>query len=243
MPQQYLPVAKSQLNLLYSKGLFAIDSNRSTIAIALSSGGFRATLFHLGVIRYLRSTGRLKDVRHIASVSGGSILAGHLAANWQLYTGSDEEFTRTCDELLRFTARDVRGRIIRRLPWLVLRRFLPSILPLPRTTTGLLIGGLNAIYRGINLTDILTLVPTAPKLSIVATNLTYAGLTSFENDRVVTYLIADEEPRVWEGTSVPSILLLPAQQPTRPFFHLSQYRIKTFLYQITTESNTAAMGA
>ena len=52
------------------------------LGLALSSGGFRATLYHLGVVRFLRDAGALQDVTDIASVSGGSILAAHLVLNW-----------------------------------------------------------------------------------------------------------------------------------------------------------------
>ena len=57
------------------------------IGLALSGGGFRATLFHLGMIRFLREANILPNVTHITSVSGGSILAAHLVLNWQRYTG------------------------------------------------------------------------------------------------------------------------------------------------------------
>ena len=57
------------------------------LGLALSGGGFRATLYHLGVVRYLRDTGILQEVSDIASVSGGSILAAHLVLNWDKYTG------------------------------------------------------------------------------------------------------------------------------------------------------------
>jgi hypothetical protein len=43
--------------------------------LALSGGGFRATLFHLGVIRYLFEQRKLQNVDTICSVSGGSVLA------------------------------------------------------------------------------------------------------------------------------------------------------------------------
>jgi predicted acylesterase/phospholipase RssA len=53
------------------------------IGLALSGGGFRATLYHLGLIRFLRDAGLLHQVTHITSVSGGSIIAAHLALNWE----------------------------------------------------------------------------------------------------------------------------------------------------------------
>jgi predicted acylesterase/phospholipase RssA len=54
----------------------------SSIGLSLSGGGFRATLHHLGLIRYLRDAGVLAHVKDIAAVSGGSILAAHLVLNW-----------------------------------------------------------------------------------------------------------------------------------------------------------------
>jgi len=53
------------------------------IGLALSGGGFRATLFHLGVIAFLRDAGKLSEVTYITSVSGGSILSAHLVLNWE----------------------------------------------------------------------------------------------------------------------------------------------------------------
>ena len=43
------------------------------IGLALSGGGFRATLFHLGMIRFLREANILSAVTHVTSVSGGKL--------------------------------------------------------------------------------------------------------------------------------------------------------------------------
>jgi len=88
------------------------------IGLALSGGGFRATLYHLGVIRYLRDSGTLPHVADIAAVSGGSILAAHLVLNWDRYTGNDQQFAEAAAEIVRFVQFDVRNRIVRRLPLL-----------------------------------------------------------------------------------------------------------------------------
>src|ERR1043165_6259325 len=98
------------------------ESKRETLAmanigLALSGGGFRGTLFHLGVVRFLRDAGILPDVTHITSVSGGSILAAHLVLNWDRYNGSPEEFDKAARELLNFVQLDVRNRIVRRFPF------------------------------------------------------------------------------------------------------------------------------
>jgi len=90
----------------------------STIGLALSGGGFRATLYHLGVIRYLRDSGSLPLIGDIAAVSGGSILAAHLVLNWDRYNGTDAEFAEAAGEVIRFVQHDVRNRIVRRLPLL-----------------------------------------------------------------------------------------------------------------------------
>ena len=47
------------------------------IGLALSGGGFRASIFHLGVIRRLEELGIMKYVHVISAVSGGSIIAAY----------------------------------------------------------------------------------------------------------------------------------------------------------------------
>ena len=47
------------------------------IGLALSGGGFRASIFHLGVIRRLEELGIMKYVNTISAVSGGSIIAAY----------------------------------------------------------------------------------------------------------------------------------------------------------------------
>src|SRR5438552_15944704 len=86
------------------------------IGLALSGGGFRASLYHLGLLRFLRDAGILTQVTHITSVSGGSIMAAHLALNWDRYTADAREFDAAAAELLAFVRLDVRNRITRRFP-------------------------------------------------------------------------------------------------------------------------------
>jgi predicted acylesterase/phospholipase RssA len=47
------------------------------IGLALSGGGFRASIFHLGVIRRLEELGIMQNVDVISAVSGGSIIAAY----------------------------------------------------------------------------------------------------------------------------------------------------------------------
>src|SRR5437773_5836189 len=86
------------------------------IGLALSGGGFRASLYHLGLVRFLRDAELLSQVSHITSVSGGSVFAAHLLLNWDRYNGSPGEFDAAASEFLAFVRLDVRNRIARRFP-------------------------------------------------------------------------------------------------------------------------------
>ncbi|WP_348531735.1 patatin-like phospholipase family protein [Rhizobium sp. 16-449-1b] len=57
-------------------------------ALCLSGGGYRAMLFHVGAIWRLHEAGILTTLKHISSVSGGSITAAKLALSWDSLTRS-----------------------------------------------------------------------------------------------------------------------------------------------------------
>lgn len=50
------------------------------IGLALSGGGFRATVFHLGVVARLAEQDVLEEVRLLSTVSGGSLCVGLIYA-------------------------------------------------------------------------------------------------------------------------------------------------------------------
>lgn len=52
-------------------------------ALCLSGGGYRAMLFHVGVLWRLYEARLLQDVQRLSSVSGGSITAAVLGLKWQ----------------------------------------------------------------------------------------------------------------------------------------------------------------
>jgi NTE family protein len=52
------------------------------IALALSGGGFRAAIFHLGVLRRIAEIGLLRRIDLVSTVSGGSILGAFMALKW-----------------------------------------------------------------------------------------------------------------------------------------------------------------
>lgn len=149
------------------------------LGLALSGGGFRATLYHLGVVRFLRDTGALRDVTDIASVSGGSILAAHLVLNWDRYNGDEESFANVASELVKFVQFDLRNHIVRRLPMqfpLRLMAKLPFLEGRHFTSNALL----ERYYRERLYGDrCIHELPEQPALHILTTNISSGGLSVF----------------------------------------------------------------
>lgn len=52
------------------------------MALCLSGGGYRAMVFHVGVLWRLNEAGMLPELDRVSSVSGGSITGGVLGMNW-----------------------------------------------------------------------------------------------------------------------------------------------------------------
>lgn len=85
--------------------------------LCLSGGGFRATLFHLGVILRFNELGALSRLNTITSVSGGSILNGLLACNWSQLTRDEKGVFTNLEEVVaepmrQFCAKDLRTPIM-----------------------------------------------------------------------------------------------------------------------------------
>ena len=154
----------------------------SSIGLALSGGGFRATLYHLGVIRYLRDCGGLTRVDDISAVSGGSVLAAHLVLNWDRYNGSDAEFAEAAAEIIRFVQYDVRNHIVRRLPLLFPLRYAAKVTgwPASRLAPNAI---LERYYREFLYGDRrLFELPEKPGLHILTTNVSDGVLSVFNRD-------------------------------------------------------------
>ncbi|WP_370196569.1 patatin-like phospholipase family protein [Aurantimonas sp.] len=98
------------------------DAARSVsprIGLALSGGGIRAAVFHLGVLRQLAEGNLLEDVTQISTVSGGSLVTGaifaHAGGRWpssadflgKVYPSIREMLTTT--DLFSLKALGVRG--------------------------------------------------------------------------------------------------------------------------------------
>jgi NTE family protein len=84
---------------------------RSGVALCLSGGGYRAALFHLGALRRLNEVGLLARLDAISSVSGGSIISGHLADRilpWPSAGPVADWETRVAAPFRAFTSRNIR---------------------------------------------------------------------------------------------------------------------------------------
>jgi predicted acylesterase/phospholipase RssA len=176
------------------------------ISLCLSGGGFRATFFHLGVVRFLRDAGILPRVKSIYSVSGGSILAAHLALHWTDYCDqrSDEPFHRRSTELIKFAQRNIRGRILRRfllLGWSV---------PFFRRSQQL-VAEYEQLFRGAELQHL----PYRPRLTILTTSMTTGDCCSFTRE---TYNVLTDRARPLPAPNMRLAFAVAASSAFPPLF-------------------------
>ena len=92
------------------------------VGLALSGGGFRASLYHIGVLAQLAELDLLRKVEVLSCVSGGSILGAHyyLKVRHLLQTKTDAEITREdyiqlvremIDEFVAGVQKNIRTRV------------------------------------------------------------------------------------------------------------------------------------
>jgi NTE family protein len=148
------------------------------IGLALSGGGFRATVFHLGVLTRLADEGRLEDISFLSTVSGGSLCIGLLLAlndlRWPGSAGFRSLLQRARRRLL---TRDMQRAMI----WRALRH--------PWRLLDTRAGDLSAVMRrqwglGAALRDL----PPAPRWMINATCYETGKNWRFERFRMGDYL-------------------------------------------------------
>jgi NTE family protein len=82
------------------------------LGLALSGGGFRATLFHLGSLIRLNEAGLLSKVDEFTSVSGGSITSAWLGVNWDQLQFDAAGVAGNLDEVVIQPLREFCGRTI-----------------------------------------------------------------------------------------------------------------------------------
>jgi len=161
---------------------FTPERERKGLALCLSGGGFRAALFHLGALRRLSELGILSAVDTITAVSGGSILAAHLAATLRPWPAPGDVIgdwnTRVVAPFRRLAARNIRTPAI-------LRRLLPW--NWFRSSTG--VRALAKIYErvvsGLPLVDL----PARPRVILCSTDMEFGVNWEFRRDTSGDYRV------------------------------------------------------
>lgn len=119
-------------------------SSPKRIGLALSGGGFRASIFHLGVIRRLEELKIMPNVNVISAVSGGSILAAFYACemenqlrelvrdnDWLNYDNRMRAYKNVAQQFLSKVDLNMRSRALVFTPFYHLPLFLYSVISRP----------------------------------------------------------------------------------------------------------------
>ena len=156
------------------------------IGLCLSGGGFRASFYALGALRYLAEARLLDRVDVISAVSGGSIAAGVVADRWAGFEcagRSVDAFLEHIDGPLRVTATTLNLR----------NRWLARSLTRPRS------GGRGAALAATLGADLyqhrkLVELPDGPQVIFTATDLGYGRAFRMSRDFVGSFDLGYAEP-------------------------------------------------
>lgn len=166
--------------------------NADTLGVCLSGGGFRASLYSLGALRYLAEAGLLRRVGVISAVSGGSIAAGMVADRWDSFEaagGTLDAFIEQIDRPFRttITARNLRN------VWLLraLLYLLPSIVT-RKNSGGVALGWTlgTHLYRRRRVAEL----PPGPQVIFTSTDLGRGRAFRISRDFVGSYDLGYAEP-------------------------------------------------
>lgn len=149
------------------------------VGLALSGGGFRATLFHIGALRRLLELGVLPQIKQISSVSGGSITAGVLALGFVRQPGASwaQRIDQLETTLREFCSKSIDAGAI-----------VGGVLNPFRSASDLLVSRYNKkLFDKVNLA-VLPEAP-APQFTFCATNLQTGRLVHLVRDGIVDYRI------------------------------------------------------
>jgi NTE family protein len=158
------------------------SKERRGVGLCLSGGGYRAALFHLGAVRRLNEMGVLGQIDTITSVSGGSILAAHLAntlgPRWPTGHGVVSDFDATVAQTFhRMTTRNIRTSplLTGLLPWNLFRG---------HAAVSALEGQYHRHLTQLRLSEL----PTRPRFVFCATDMAYGVNWTFTHGEVGSYM-------------------------------------------------------
>jgi NTE family protein len=184
--------------------LFEGSGRPEAYGLALSGGGIRATLFHLGAIRRINEMGHLGDIDRIASVSGGAIATGLLAKGWKdlrweggRATNLEQVFQTRVMRMAKLPL-DIPIVLLGLIPFVSPAKLLARVLDL-------------VFFRGMTLQDL----PSAakgekPRFIFNASDLATGTLFRFEQPYMGTYRVGlVEKPDVKVATAVAASAAFP----------------------------------
>jgi NTE family protein len=148
------------------------------VGLCLSGGGFRAMLFHVGVLKRLNLAGWLPRLDRVSSVSGGSITAGLLGLRWDDLTFTDGVATNF-DELVTDPLRTFAHTKVD-VAAVAAGALLPFV-----TISDRVVSKLHKLYGDATLQDL----PGEPRFVINATNLETGVLFRFSKPYIADYTI------------------------------------------------------
>ena len=150
------------------------------VGLCLSGGGYRAMLFHVGVLWRLNEMGWLPRLTRISSVSGGSITSGVLALAWR-NLGFDTAGVRT----------NFRSLVVDPL-----RKMAATSIDVSSVVVGALLPGVSASdrvtkqYKKVLFGDAtLQDLPDTPRFVFCATNVQTASLVRFTKKRLADWQV------------------------------------------------------
>lgn len=138
-------------------------------ALCLSGGGYRAMVFHLGVLWRLYETGLLLRLKRVSCVSGGSITAGVLALRWDALIAGAGSPRETFEREVVVPVRDLAGETLD-AEAIVLGVLLPG-----RVSDRVAAAYDRYLFHGATLQDL----PDSPRFVFNATNVQSGALWRF----------------------------------------------------------------
>ncbi|MDQ4077887.1 MAG: patatin-like phospholipase family protein [Chloroflexota bacterium] len=153
---------------------------RQGVALCLSGGGYRAALFHLGALRRLNEQGILSQLDTISSVSGGSLIAAHLADRLRPWPAPGT-VVPDWEERVASPFRALARQNIRTAP--LLKRLLPWNWFQPSTAIDALAESLERHLTSLKLTEL----PDRPQFIFCATDMTFGVNWEFTKAHIGDY--------------------------------------------------------
>lgn len=179
-----------------------------TLGIALSGGGFRATLFGLGSLWRLNDAGLLGKLDRVTSVSGGSIIAAVLGHRWnelKFHNGCAQNFY----DLIAEPISNICSRTIdeRAILW-------GGVMPFKTAGDYLAETYDDVLFKGATIKNGLPVVAEGkPKFIIYATNLQTGRSFRFRQDVIADWMLGTSAK-----TDVPLAFAVAASSAFPPFF-------------------------